>query len=337
MSDSIKQRQLVALIWVFLPFLAFTFLNDKDWNFSEEDKKFVKQYIIYWFIWWILLIVSSVVSVFLFFNNYDNYFIYVLSIISKILWIIVLVACILPIYFIFNDKQIWFNFSSLNVEKTSIEKNLFLYYLPVYNFYLWYTAVNEKNYRYLKESIILWTLFVLWSFLGVFFDSLLLIFIIFRVVSLYFELDFINNNRKEKIDKLFDINPEEILSYLIWPVKWIFMIVFYRFKGKTYNKSIYQEILNTKTEYKKLYLVDELKKNYNLLIQYIIFLVLFLFSLYKFYLYSGYMFGINFWFWLLVIVLFYWRYLVMFKIWKIVKIPILNEISKLLTVILFVK
>ncbi|MEI6774556.1 MAG: hypothetical protein WCL18_07410 [bacterium] len=83
----------------------------------------------------------------------------------------------------------------------------------MYNIYLWYTAHNfdTPNWR-TKESLLLWTLFLLLTMLGnVFVSSTLLILIIFRIASLMSDIDFLTLPTKQWLNGLFLKNPEEIM------------------------------------------------------------------------------------------------------------------------------
>jgi len=92
------------------------------------------------------------------------------------------------------------------------KKEIIFKYLPIYNIYLWYKAHNfDKPNRRIEESILLRTLFVLVCMSGsVMISSIVLIFIILRIAALMSDIDFINNQIKQHLNKLFLKNPEEI-------------------------------------------------------------------------------------------------------------------------------
>ncbi|MEI6119298.1 MAG: hypothetical protein WCP92_09210 [bacterium] len=84
--------------------------------------------------------------------------------------------------------------------------------MPLYNIYIWYKIhiFDKPNWR-VKESLILWTVFLILSFLGnVLISSSALLLIIFRISALMSDIDFINIPVKQRLNKLFFKNPEEI-------------------------------------------------------------------------------------------------------------------------------
>ncbi|MEI7558861.1 MAG: hypothetical protein WCJ45_09105 [bacterium] len=90
-------------------------------------------------------------------------------------------------------------------------KDILLKYLPAYDIYLRYASHSfEKPNRWIKESIILWTLFGIVCLSGnIFLSSTLLILIIVRIASLMSDIDFLSIPIKQQLNKIFVKNPEE--------------------------------------------------------------------------------------------------------------------------------
>jgi hypothetical protein len=95
-------------------------------------------------------------------------------------------------------------------------KGIILKYLPRYNIYIWYKlhSFGAPN-RWIKESIIRWTIFFLLMLTGdPYVLSIFLVFLILRIATLSAGVDFLALHIKEKINLLFTKNPEEIRGYV---------------------------------------------------------------------------------------------------------------------------
>jgi hypothetical protein len=88
-------------------------------------------------------------------------------------------------------------------------------YIPVVNFVLWFRQENYNiPYRWLKESILLWTFFVFWTLiLWNSFGMWILIIIAVRLILLLLNIDIVPISMKKAINRMFLCNPWEIMSY----------------------------------------------------------------------------------------------------------------------------
>gem|GEM_PF-899714 len=184
---------------------------------------------------------------------------------------------------------------------------------------MWYKIHNfEHPYWRAKESIILRTLFLIVAiiFQNPILSSFVLVIIIIRVASLMSGIDVLDNTIKEKINKLFQKNPEEIRCYISTTIKYFFNRIFSDYKS-------FDEIFENETiKYSNLI---QIQKDYNWL-QYTVAIVLLLLWFYwsDFWNYANRIFVITSF---LVI----GRYVVMFTKRKhLPNIPIAKEISEII-------
>ncbi|MDD2537179.1 MAG: hypothetical protein PHU61_01660 [Candidatus Absconditabacteria bacterium] len=93
-------------------------------------------------------------------------------------------------------------------------------FIPLYNVYLWYHLRKyDTPYRWLKESLLRWTLFI-WGtvLLGSKMGIVLLVIILVRLLLLILNIDIISNSAKSKINQLFVKYPSELFAY---PSGWL--------------------------------------------------------------------------------------------------------------------
>ena len=93
-------------------------------------------------------------------------------------------------------------------------------YTPILNFFSWFRQNNyDMPYRWLKESILLWTIFIFWTLLfKTHFWIGVLIFIALRIILLLINIDIIPINIKKAINSIFSCNPWEITAYIFAPI-----------------------------------------------------------------------------------------------------------------------
>lgn len=333
MEKNITNRHIVSFIALILPFLAYTFLNDNNFNLTQEDKKVIKFYIKLWWFFRILLIITATLWIISYFTIWTFWklfgLVYQFSILVLILFLIVF------IFNIFSWKD--YNISSLSLDDKNNESqsvNDIIFFIPWYNFYLRYkyllswSSISLVWYKVslLKESVFWWFLIMILG--NNILSLLLLLVLIIRVVLLLFWIDILSNNIKNKILNFFKTNPEEILSYLVW----IFFLILYYFQGK---KIAYSDIVeNLKLKYSKTYLIKDLKKDIGKFVcitsQNIFIFVLIIYSIVQVLRIIDYLFWLNFGITLLFIFILISRYLILWYQWVLIRIPVLDEICQLI-------
>ncbi len=289
-------------LWFMAPFMNGVDLQKE--GLDPKEIKFVKWYIKAGFAVWGAIVIAIVISVLLSRLNipFGN-------ILSFLIWAIPVLLLIFGTFNILNDKSFT---SNIHLDKDTIQKlnnpvrqdigpiKFFYYYLPLYNIYLWYTQRdNPKVYRWVKESIIFNIVILLLPtsflmFLGI-------IAYIIRVAFLIGGKDIIPDDIKQKLDQLFEINPEEIWGYIKGLILYLFNAT------KTWQLQTFIDI--AKKEY--THLSSNLDKK--LLAEYIIIFLLLLpglFTPYAF-LYSGWWIG---------------RYVLAIHLKKMPYIPLIHEI-----------
>ena len=211
--DTNTKTQLSLAAALFFSPLVQHMLNKNTRDITNQDKDFIRGYIKVGYVsllFWIITIATGVM-------NY-LFALKILSVTYTISIFILIFLLVISIVSILSDISLvkWWD---LKIYAHTIEgnkKNIIFKYLPIYNIYLWYTAHNfdTPNWR-TKESLLLWTVFLLLSMLGnVFVSSTLLILIIFRVASLMSDIDFLTLSTKQWLNRLFLKNPEEIMGYV---------------------------------------------------------------------------------------------------------------------------
>jgi len=121
---------------------------------------------------------------------------------------------------IMNNKTIIHNITEINQtttpQATQYDISILTYFLPLYNYYLWYNEpLDNKNYRWVKESVMWRSLYLIiisiWPrgwivILGAFL-------IVARAIMLIGGLDFFSLETKNKMNKRFYHNIEEFIAY----------------------------------------------------------------------------------------------------------------------------
>ncbi len=293
-------------LWFMAPFMNNIDLTKE--GLQEEEIKFVKWYIKAGFIVWGAILIAIIISILL--SRISNP---LGGIISSLVWAIPVLMLIFWTFSILNNRP--FSFTA-QLDKQALKQlnnpvkqdigplKFIYYYIPLYNLYLWYTQRdNPKVYRWVKESIIFNIIILLLptSFLM----FVWIVGYITRVAFLIWGKDIIPDNTKQKLDQLFEINPEEIWGY----IKGVLLYIFNSTKTGQLKKYIDQ----AKKEYTHL----DSKFDKKLLAEYIIIFLLLLPGILTPYalLYSGW--------WI-------WRYALAIYLKKLPYIPLIHEVVEFL-------
>lgn len=310
----------LAAVMLFAPFIPFI-LKSWDYELSENDKLFINWYVKYWLLLDLILWLAAIVWIINILNN----FVIILNYISQILLIIGLAWIIFWIFYVFSDKPMFLSKSLKedyfkNIRAWNID--ILFYFLPIYNFYLWYFGKQDiKSYWWIKESVIIscfWILLYLitWSF----YINILFIFIyIVRIISLIWWIDFVPDHIKEKLDKLFEKNPEEMYWYLKWTAKYFIDKI--KSKWHELNNAPQVYITNAKKEFVD---VVDLSWNKIIIIEYAILTIIAVYELYYLFYELRYMVWAFIYFIPTMILI--WRYVVLLSNKKAVYLPVIHEI-----------
>ena len=197
----------IAEIMFFSPFVKNNVKINP--NFSPEEKSFINWY---YKIWIFNLIILSIVIIISIINLFQDYTI--LSWISNIWSIILYITISVPILICINNVGMRKEDEKIKQNITN-KKQLLKAYLPILNFKYWFHQENyNMPYRWLKESILLRTIFVFWTLL--FWNGIgltIFLVIVIRIILLLANIDVIPLNVKKAINQLFLCNPWEIMSY----------------------------------------------------------------------------------------------------------------------------
>ncbi len=281
---------LVALIY--FPFLISVLTKDSDdYELSENDIKIINTYKKAW--WFMIFMTFTIVILFLISFRYSS-FLYFDSV--AYFWTILLVIYLFyNIYLIFTDKSAllfsWKDVTEIKVQKVESWNLDYLFlYIPFLNSYKYILKDYTENQIYwLKESNLLYLILSVFWILSIYFSIflslfyILLLFIIIRVISLLFWIDFIPDNLKEIIYNSYKNNIWTIFSYISWPIKYLF-VNFYQFLKKKSKVPFDVIIKNTKvfleTEYDLKTILKKPKKYLFLILSYLIFIIYFSYLFY---------------------------------------------------------
>ena len=245
----------IAGVMFFAPFIKNKLKSDS--SFSQEEKDFIEWYIKVWYTNIFLLVIvlaSAMTDIFII-----NWFLPWITVIGGI---IIFIISLLSILVCSNDISILLPEEHLK-QNIQHKSQILKAYTPILNFFSWFRQNNyDMPYRWLKESILLWTIFIFWTLLfktpfwiGV------LIFLALRIILLLINIDIIPINIKKAINSIFSCNPWEITAY-----------IFFFFSSKI-KKSDYKTVLQDK----KLWYMQWQKLWIWIILQYIMFIgILFL-------------------------------------------------------------
>jgi hypothetical protein len=262
-------------------------------------------------------IISWVLNYLLIINIFN--IIYTVSIFVLLSLLLISVVSILSDISLIRGKEAILHTYTIEWNK----KDILLKYLPFYNIYLWYKNHNfEKPNRWIKESLILWTIFTLIACFGSsIWSSIFLMLIIIRVASLMSDIDILSIKNKQRINKLFLKNPEELRWYVVGFLSYLGKAIIHIFIPlQPYNLSY--EIQKYKEQYSHIL---TLKNNNYLILEYSIWILLTIWIFY--FILPDFTTRIYYvWFWLLV-----FRYSIMaIQLKHLPHLPIAKEITILI-------
>ena len=202
----------VAGLMFFAPFIKNSVNSDQ--HFTEEEKKFIMWYVKVGFVnltFLIIILVTALLNIF-WVQPYLSWVINIWSIAVYIITIFSIVTCANSLSMRGEDEKIVYNIQ----HKWQILKS----YTPILNFYLWFHQQNyNMPYRWLKESILLWTCFIFGTILlGSSFGMWILIIMFVRVLLLLLNIDIIPLSMKKAINNIFSCNPWEMFAYFFAPL-----------------------------------------------------------------------------------------------------------------------
>lgn len=314
-SSSLKLELSLASLMFFGPFIKHMISEEGLFDISEEEKKFVKWYILLGSInlgIWIIVTTLWIVSTFFPYQWINILFIaFSISLLWLLAWGSILAFSNIPL-----TK---FQETNLNEDTTNEiqqDNNVLLCYLPILNFYTWYKIHDfESPQTILRESMIIWTIFGFICLSGnTWIISIFLILMIMRVVTLMILWDTSPKRWRQIIDSSFHKNIEEI-----W---WLVLGLLLRTMGKPFwlAPSLWMKQDSCKLPYSYLY---DLRKYSTIQWQYFLLLVG------TWYLLSTIPTWTRFWFIILGVLLLWWRYIMMALVWKhLPPIPIIDDIFR---------
>lgn len=208
-----SQAMLSAVVGMmfFAPLLKNS-VNNSD--FSEEEKDFIEWYLQVWFVNLTFLIIALAATLMNMFRVHP--------ILPRIITIASFTVYIITIFSLFACAN-WLTMRKSDeklVVNIQHKWQLLKSYIPVLNFVLWFRQENyNMPYRWLKESILLRTIFIFWTLLlGNLFWIWVLAVIIVRIALLMINVDIIPLSIKRAINSTFSCNPWEITAYIFSPI-----------------------------------------------------------------------------------------------------------------------
>lgn len=197
----------IAAVMFFSPFVKNRVKSDS--SFSDEERDFIAWYVQIWFVNLVFLIFVLAASI-------TNVFVvnWILSWVTMVWSIAIFIISVFSLFACANDLSMWEKNESI-MQNIQHKWQLVKAYIPVVNFVLWFRQENYNiPYRWLKESILLWTFFVFWTLiLWNSFGMWILIIIAVRLILLLLNIDIVPISMKKAINRMFLCNPWEIMSY----------------------------------------------------------------------------------------------------------------------------
>ena len=280
-STNKKNEFAFSAIMFFAPLIKNNIKNND--NLSQEDREFIIWYIKLWYINIILLVITIVLWIIQLITNS--------LIIKKIsIWFLIWLAVFLFIWTLLVVLNKNINTNSKVIEKEQ-DYNQLLYFIPIYNIYIWYENHKfEWENSTIKCSIILRSIFALAAifimniYVNIFILCVILIIALCNINWIYFW-----SKLRQALNNSFSKNPEEIRWYICGP--------FYALFNK---KSIKDNIEEQKKHYEFLFKTE----NKQIIVEYILLTILCLTGIYL---------GTTHWKYILVIwdLLIILRYLIM--------------------------
>lgn len=214
-QNNISEHAILSAIvgMMFLaPFVKHNIKFDSD--FSEEEKEFIMWYIQVWYVNLTFLVIVLTATLM---NLY-----YIHPALSRIITIGSFVIYIITVFSLFacvNGLTMRKPGEKVVVDIQN-KKQLLKAYIPVMNFIFWFRQENyNMPYRWLKESILLRTIFIFgtllfWNFFWIWVVWVIVV----RVLLLMINVDIIPLSMKKAINITFSCNPWEITAYLFAPI-----------------------------------------------------------------------------------------------------------------------
>lgn len=186
-----------------------------DSSFTQEEKDFITWYIQVWYVnlaFLIIVLLTTFINIF-WIQPYLSRVITIWSIVIYIITIFSIITC--------ANSVSMRNSNEKAVQKIQNKWQILKSYIPIINFYLWFCQEDyDTIYWWLKESILLRTIFIFGTLLfWVSFWLWILIIIVFRVLLLLLNVDFVPISIKKFINNTFSCNPEEIFAYISSNIK----------------------------------------------------------------------------------------------------------------------
>lgn len=273
--DTNTKTQLSLAAALFFSPLVQNMLNKNTRDITDKDRDFIHGYVKFGYItllFWIITIAAGILN-----------YVFVLKFLSVTYTVsifILLFLLAISVVSILSDISLvkWGDHAIQNYTIEGNKKDIIFKYLPIYNTYLRYKThtFDKPNWR-IKESIFLRTLFTIVSMIGnVVVNSIILIVIIFRIAALMSDIDFLNIPIKQRLNKLFFKNPEEIRWYITGFIIYLGKSFVHIFK-KMQPYSLENEILKEKEDYGR---IIEIQGNANIIIEYILWIILTIWLIY---------------------------------------------------------
>lgn len=246
-TDSNTKTQLSLAAALFFSPLVQNMLKRNTRDITDQEREFIRWYIKLGYITLGFGIITVAAGIL--------HYIFALNILNTIYTIsifILLSLLIISVVSILSDISLlrWQNSPLHTYTVEGNKKDIILKYLPLYNIYLWYQAHSfDKPNRWIKESIILRGIFVLICSMGsVRWATITLIVIIVRVASLMSDIDMLQTQTKQQLNKIFSKNPEEVRGYVTGFVSYLGKSIKHLFKP-TETYTLEQEIAQEKEAY----------------------------------------------------------------------------------------
>ncbi|MCX6823686.1 MAG: hypothetical protein NT085_00970 [candidate division SR1 bacterium] len=267
--DTNTKTQLSLAAALFFSPLVQNMLNKNTRDITDQEKDFIRGYIKFGYITLLFGIITIASGIMNYIFALD-----ILNVVYTVSIFLLVFLLMISIVSILSDISL-LKGGDHTIQNYSVEgnkKDIIFKYLPLYNIYLWYKihSFDRPNWR-IKESLILWTAFLILSFLGnVLISSSALILIIFRISALMSDIDFINIPIKQWLNKLFLKNPEEIRGYLTGLCIYVGKSLVHIFVP-IQHYTLEEEIAKEKEAYSR---IIDIQGNINILIEYILGIIL---------------------------------------------------------------
>lgn len=279
-----QEDQQLTVIYLSLSAVLFfaPFVQHLLWqwhlNITQQQQLFVQWYIRYGYAMIGLLILTLCISILTFFISYD-----VLWWIAHIGGIAVIVLLCMGVIMVFMGKVIFQSSTPMITmeEVTWSRGDIIASYLPWYNIRLRYKLWHSDHpYRWLKESLLLWSLYVAISLVSpsIIIDNIALLLVLLRVVMLVVGIDIISHTIKKSLNTLFMKHIEELWAY---PVA-----VIYYLYAKITRQSSDKEYTDYVSTQKTIYQTTVVRSNYQIWLEYLIVLILIIISIIHLYIWS---------------------------------------------------